>query len=396
MNIAFEESAQTLRNREAVRGRFDPGGEPRRLRQAVRVTNQQGGGQILLRPAALPVLRPPVVLDRSHQGCTRLLHARRRIKTYVRFWTDCGEHHAPEPAQHQETYDCKYSALRWAGVRKEIKNGQLMPRDEPESRPFRLQQIPVELIRPEEGLGRRRDRQGHRELCQSIEQFGVITPITVRRAQDESGEFLLIKGQGRTLACRLLGIPRIPAVVVNDRYADTEKVQQFLVENVARLKMSSIDRALLIAHARRTGEETADVAHRFGVSYSTVRRLEAQLDGATSGEVSALRASNLSLSLHAVIARHVSTDERAAAIRAIASTGVRAKELEAVFEGVGWRALVEIGPAHRAHRLQLLRWACETLATLPRNSTRQRLTQVALRLPLSLDEPIGVLEAASQ
>jgi hypothetical protein len=107
VNIAFEESAQTLRNREAVRGRFDPGGEPRRLRQAVRVTNQQGGGQILLRPAALPVLRPPVVLDRSHQGCTRLLHARRRIKTYVRFWTDCGEHHAPEPAQHQETYDCK-------------------------------------------------------------------------------------------------------------------------------------------------------------------------------------------------------------------------------------------------------------------------------------------------
>src|ERR1039458_4158229 len=68
-----------------------------------------------------------------------------------------------------------------------------------------LRQIPVELIRPEEGLGRQRDREGHRELCRSIQHFGVLTPITVRPAPDESGEYLLIKGQGRTMACRGIG-----------------------------------------------------------------------------------------------------------------------------------------------------------------------------------------------
>ena len=148
------------------------------------------------------------------------------------------------------------------------------------NRLVRIQQVQVDRIRPEEGLGRKRDRDGHQELCRSIEQFGVLTPITVRRAPDNTRDFLLIKGQGRTLACRILGIDKIPAIVVSDQFAETEKVQQFLVENVARLKMRSIDRFLLIAHARQTGEETTDIAARFGVSATTVRRLETQLDGA--------------------------------------------------------------------------------------------------------------------
>ena len=126
-----------------------------------------------------------------------------------------------------------------------------------DSHACQIQQVPVARIRPEDGLGRKRDREGHRELQRSIEQFGVLTPITVRPAPDGTGDYLLIKGQGRTLACRLLGIETIPAIVVDDRYADNEKVQQFLVENVARLKMRPVDRALLIARARQEGEETA-------------------------------------------------------------------------------------------------------------------------------------------
>lgn len=251
-------------------------------------------------------------------------------------------------------------------------------------RRYRLQQVAVDRIRPEEGLGRRRDREGHRELCRSIDQFGVLTPITVRRAPDASGDYLLIKGQGRTLACRLLGIPKIPAVIVDDHFAETEKVQQFLVENVARLRMRPIDRALLIAHARKEGEETAEVARRFGVSYSTVRRLETQLDGATSGEVSALRANDLSLSVHAVIARHAATDERADVIRAVGPSGIRANHLDALFTAIGWNALVELGSDHRAQRLQLLKWACDTLVGLPKSDPKERMRQLALELPFRL------------
>lgn len=250
-------------------------------------------------------------------------------------------------------------------------------------RSLRVQRVPVAKIRPEDGLGRKRDREGHRELCRSIEQFGVLTPITVRHAPDGSGDYLLIKGQGRTLACRMLGIDKIPAIVANDHFAEDEKVQQFLVENVARLRMRPIDRALLIARARRQGEETAEVARRFGVSAATVRRLEAQLEGATSSEVAALKSGNVNLALHAVIARHVALNERPDVVTAIASYSVRPKEMEALFAGLGWHALVALGPDYRERRLLLLAWACGLLDALPPGPPKDRLRQVALKLPMS-------------
>jgi ParB/RepB/Spo0J family partition protein len=249
-----------------------------------------------------------------------------------------------------------------------------------------LREIPVDRIRPEEGLGRKRDRDGHKELCRSIEQFGVLTPITVRQAPDKSGEFLLVKGQGRTLACQLLGIDKIPAVIVDDHFAETEKVQQFLVENVARLRMRPIDRALLIAHARKEGEETASVAKRFGVSCATVRRLEVQLQGATSSEVTAIRASDLNLARHAVIARHVSANERAAVIKMVSNTPIRTTELEALFVGLGWSNLTKLGVKQRATRLRLLQWALETLSTLPKSNPKDRIRQLATQLPTALVE----------
>lgn len=237
------------------------------------------------------------------------------------------------------------------------------PRKPSPRRRYQVQNIAVERIRPEEGLGRKRDRDGHRELCRSIERFGVLTPITVRRAPDGSDEFLLIKGQGRTLACRLLGVEKIPALIVSDEYAEAEKVQQFLVENIARLRMRPVDRALLIAHASRDGEETTQVAERFGVSPATVRRLEAQLDGASSGEVAALRAGDVNLALHAVIARHVSPEERTDVINVVAPYGIHAKEMEALFSAIGWRSLFKLGPEHREQRLQLLQWVREQRAS---------------------------------
>ncbi|WP_246178667.1 ParB/RepB/Spo0J family partition protein [Actinomadura decatromicini] len=249
-----------------------------------------------------------------------------------------------------------------------------------------VQEIPVAKIRPEEGLGRKRDREGHRELCYSIRQFGVLTPITVRVAPDDSGDYLLIKGQGRTLACRLLGIEKVPAIVVDDSFAENEKVQQFLVENVARLRMRPIDRALLIARARRDGEESADVAKRFGVSTATVRRLEAQLDGANSSEMAALKQGNLNLTLHAVIARYVGTAERSDAVAALAKYSLRTKEVEALFEALGWRELVQLGSSHRKQRLQLLVWACDTLSKLPSGSISERLGELAAALPMSFSD----------
>lgn len=246
--------------------------------------------------------------------------------------------------------------------------------------------IEVGRVRPEEGLGRKRDRDGHKELCRSIERFGVVTPIAVRPAGDGSGDYLLIKGQGRTLACLTLGISHIPAQVFAEDIADTEKVQQFLVENVARLRMRPVDRALLIAHARKKGEETAEVAERFAVTSSTVRRLEAQLDGASSGEIAALRSGQVNLAAHAVIARHVRVSERANIIRIAARWNIASRELEALFMALGWSSLIALGPRANAESLGLFEWACSTLSSLPRGDVRDRIRELAERLPMRLSD----------
>lgn len=247
---------------------------------------------------------------------------------------------------------------------------------------FPVQHVLVERIRPEDGLGRKRDRDGHRELQRSIEQFGVLTPITVRLAPDGSGDYLLIKGQGRTLACRLLGIETIPAIVVDGRYAENEKVQQFLVENVARLKMRPVDRALLIHRARQDGEETADIAERFGVTPATVRRLLDQLDGASTGEVAVLRGGHVNLTSHAVVARHVAVAERPDVLRVVANTSINSKDLEVLLAAIGWRSLVDLGHANRAQRLRLFDWACTMFVEFESRSRRERLRQIAIRFPV--------------
>lgn len=251
---------------------------------------------------------------------------------------------------------------------------------------YPIQDVPVDQIRPEEGLGRKRDRGGHRELQRSIQQFGVLTPITVRPAPDDSGEYLLIKGQGRTLACRMLGLATIPAIVVDDTYAEAEKVQQFLVENVARLKMRPVDRALLIQRARQDGEETADIASRFGVSASTVRRLLAQLEGVTSHEVKALESGEVSLAMHAVIARHVEPSDRAAVLDVIRGLKLKTKEVEALFLALGWQQLTELGRTQFGHRIALLDWACRALADLPSGPLRDRLRKIAMNFPVALEQ----------
>jgi ParB/RepB/Spo0J family partition protein len=256
-------------------------------------------------------------------------------------------------------------------------------------RKLKVQDVPVAKIRPEDGLGRKRDRDGHRELRKSIEQFGVLTPITVRAAPDGTGDYLLIKGQGRTLACEMLGIETVPAIIVDDDFAEDEKVQQFLVENVARLRMRAVDRALLISRARQQGEETVDVARRFGVTPATVRRLQTQLDGATKTEVAALKDGTVNLTLHAVISRHVDSAERADVVAEIAKYSLGTREVDELFRAIGWEKLSALeSREHRRSRLLLISWACQVLSNLDKGTVSDRLSQLAEKLPLSLDNEL--------
>jgi len=106
------------------------------------------------------------------------------------------------------------------------------------------------------------------ELADSIRERGLLSPITVRRA---NGGFELVAGQRRLLACRQLGMPSISAIVRDD-LDDTDATIVSLVENVHRADMSPIDKARAYERIYSRYPTYTEVGRQAGVSTQTVRR----------------------------------------------------------------------------------------------------------------------------
>lgn len=105
------------------------------------------------------------------------------------------------------------------------------------------------------------------ELKRSIQEKGIIQPITVRRM---AGGYQLISGERRVRAARSAGLQKIPAYII--RVATNEEMLELaLVENLQREHLNPIEIAIsyrrLIEECSFTQEE---VSHRIGKERSTV------------------------------------------------------------------------------------------------------------------------------
>ena len=105
------------------------------------------------------------------------------------------------------------------------------------------------------------------ELATSIENLGVIQPITVRKMKEQ--QYQLISGERRFRASQLAGLIKIPAFI---RIAnDQQMLEMALVENVQRENLNPIEVALsykrLIDEINLTQEECSE---RVGKNRSTI------------------------------------------------------------------------------------------------------------------------------
>ncbi len=105
----------------------------------------------------------------------------------------------------------------------------------------RVAEVDVENIRPNPYQPRQEFNDAALdELAASIEQLGIIQPITVRALGE--GKFEIISGERRLRAARRAGLGRVPAFV---RKANTEQMLEMaLVENVQREELNPIEVAL--------------------------------------------------------------------------------------------------------------------------------------------------------
>ncbi len=84
------------------------------------------------------------------------------------------------------------------------------------------------------------DNEALEELATSIRELGVISPITLRKNDD--GTYMIIAGERRYRASKLVGLETIPAYV---RTASDDQVMEMaLIENIQREDLNSIEIAL--------------------------------------------------------------------------------------------------------------------------------------------------------
>lgn len=105
-----------------------------------------------------------------------------------------------------------------------------------------------------------------RELSESIKEFGVLTPLLVRRV---GAEYQLIAGERRLRACAMAGFTHVPCIINN---ADEEKAAYMsLVENLQRCDLDFFEEAAGLARLINTyGLTQEEAAKRVGKSQSAV------------------------------------------------------------------------------------------------------------------------------
>ena len=109
--------------------------------------------------------------------------------------------------------------------------------DEEESE---LLNVPLSKVEPRREQPRERfDEQALQDLADSIAQYGLIQPITVRRL--DSGYYQIIAGERRWRAARLAGLSEVPVRVIE---ADDRRTAELaLVENLQRQDLNPMEEA---------------------------------------------------------------------------------------------------------------------------------------------------------
>jgi ParB family transcriptional regulator, chromosome partitioning protein len=109
---------------------------------------------------------------------------------------------------------------------------------------------------------------GIADLANSIASLGLQNPPTLRPSGN--GEFEVVSGQRRVMACRQLGWTEIDALV--SEMTDEQALSASLVENVQRADMDPIDKARGFDQLARMLGSEREVAKTLGLSIKTVNR----------------------------------------------------------------------------------------------------------------------------
>lgn len=116
------------------------------------------------------------------------------------------------------------------------------------------------------------DNEKISELAESIKQHGVIQPIIVNKEEDK---YIIIAGERRWRAAKLIGLKEIPSIVMN--LSDKDILEISLIENIQRQDLNAIEEAKaykrLLTEFKIVQEELSDRIGKSRTAISNTLRL---------------------------------------------------------------------------------------------------------------------------
>ena len=142
-----------------------------------------------------------------------------------------------------------------------------MTRSRPGVRRSSIVWLPAEDIAPNPVQPRREfDEKALEELSRSIQNYGILNPLTVRC---RGGKYELVAGERRLRAAKLAGLQEVPCILLDVNMEDASLIA--LIENLQRRDLDFIEEAIGLSRLiRMFGMSQEEAAKRIGKSQSAV------------------------------------------------------------------------------------------------------------------------------
>lgn len=204
-------------------------------------------------------------------------------------------------------------------------------------------QVPVNEIDPNPNQPRRVfDGESLAALAESIKQYGVLSPISVRL---HYGRYELIAGERRLRAARLAGLTRVPCLVLDVDMEESGLLA--MVENLQREDLDFVEEARGISNLIRMFDMSQEeAARRLGLSQSAVAN-KLRLLKLPPDILAALRDKGLTERHGRALLRLGTPEEQRTALAAICDQGLNVAQTDAYIDALLAAKKAEEKPARR-------------------------------------------------
>lgn len=137
-------------------------------------------------------------------------------------------------------------------------------------------EIALDKIERDESQPRKNfDEDTLRDLAESIEAYGLLQPIVVRKKPNALGRYIIVAGERRYRASLLLKARTIKAVLLETKTDDAELGYLQVIENIKRDALTTAELADFIAGRIAAKETAVSIGKKLGISKPQMTRYAA-------------------------------------------------------------------------------------------------------------------------